>query len=155
MIRWKFLRSHWLGCLVLMAALAMPAYSQIGGMLRVFIPGVDAAGNLSEGLGNPGLGRSYYDPATGVVILVANGRVKNLTGAQVIIENFGYLVFDPATNELHPATSDTLAVTPPRRIRGNQDAGASLVAVYDPGGFGTGTTGSTTESGGRGGRPSR
>lgn len=160
MICWKFTRPRWWGCLLLIALLAIPASAQVGGMLRVFIPGVDAAGNLSEGLGNPGLGRSYYDPETGIVILMASGRVKNMTKAQIVFENFGFMVFDPATNEYRVATSDTLAVTAPFRRLGNQDAGANLVAVYDPGGFGTGpvtsTGAGTTGSGGRrGGRPSR
>lgn len=146
MVRVNLIRRSWWAW-VFIAVLAVPAYSQIPVFISYFLPGVDAAGNLSDGLGNNGLGRSYYDPATGIVLLYAGARVTNNSGFVAIFENTGFTIHDPATNEDKTATTDLLAVSPPLFRRFVPNAVASLVAVYDPG-TGTGTdTGTATATG--------
>jgi hypothetical protein len=79
----------------------------------------------------------YKNQNTGVLTLIAKGKVINECGCLVCLQNLGTPITDPDTWETSIATSDKEIVLCPKRCKCkcsscSNSAAAVLIACYDP-----------------------
>lgn len=127
-------RSAWAGAILAIALVGTCSAAWVGARVAVQVDGVDATGNPSAANGGQGIGKTYKDSSTGIIVQTAARFVKNEFGQSRIFSDRGLPVIDPTT--VGNTTPTTVTATNDTQIVGRPWfgllAGAFQIAVYNP-----------------------